>query len=283
MKRLKSENGILTLEASISLILFVFAFLSILSMAKYIHLQSVMQNAINQTAKEISQYSYILSRLGLDRLTQGTSPEAEEFSEKTDQYISGITDFMGALQDSGETGTAQSYDGATEDFSSKLQSVDVGNIVSKGKELYTSSKDYFDNPSGIISGMVALLGDKAIDTAKSRLIAAPLSKALCRKYIPGGASTADEYLTKFGVMDGLDGLNFNLSTLFSDGVSINIVVVYQVKLQLPLSIEYTMNCKLYASTAGWIASDKNPAGGKEAETEQNTEQDTEQNQSGEGI
>lgn len=58
MKR-KREKGAIVIEATISLTVFIFAILTILSLVDIAYVQAKMSVALNSAAKEISQYSYL--------------------------------------------------------------------------------------------------------------------------------------------------------------------------------------------------------------------------------
>lgn len=65
MRNIKSETGSFTVEATLTLTLFMFAFLAIMSLSTIARIEGITQYAINQTAKEISQYYYIADKAGL--------------------------------------------------------------------------------------------------------------------------------------------------------------------------------------------------------------------------
>lgn len=64
--KLKKESGSVTIEATISLSSFMFAIVTILTIVNICVVQAKMSYAINTTAKEISQYSYLYSLTGLN-------------------------------------------------------------------------------------------------------------------------------------------------------------------------------------------------------------------------
>lgn len=59
IRKLKSESGSVTVEATISLSAFMFAIVTILTIINICIVQARVSYAINTTAKEISQYSYL--------------------------------------------------------------------------------------------------------------------------------------------------------------------------------------------------------------------------------
>ena len=56
---LKDEDGAIIIEATLSLSFFMFFIVTVLTIVNICYVQSKMSIAINETAKEISQYSYL--------------------------------------------------------------------------------------------------------------------------------------------------------------------------------------------------------------------------------
>ncbi len=65
-EKTNSEKGMVTIEATIALTTFLFAFMMIFSIITICRVQAKMQVALNNTAQEISQYSYIYGIMGKD-------------------------------------------------------------------------------------------------------------------------------------------------------------------------------------------------------------------------
>ncbi len=78
-----------------------------------------------------------------------------------------------------------------------------------------------------------------------------MSKLLIQKYLPSNFESTDEYLIKLGIDNGLDGLNFDTSTIFKDGSDINITLIYNMSLNIPLFPDKTLCFRVNASTIGW--------------------------------
>jgi len=108
-----------------------------------------------------------------------------------------------------------------------------------------------NDPKALLSGFIAIAKDEMTDFAVSKYVAAPISRLLISKYLPTRGYTSDIYLKKIGVDNGLDGLNFDTSTIFKDGKTINITMIYTMSLDLPLFPKRTLCFKLNASTIGW--------------------------------
>ncbi len=65
-RKFRDESGSVTVEATISLSAFMFAIVTILTIVNVCIVQARMSYALNTTAKEISQYSYLYSLTGLN-------------------------------------------------------------------------------------------------------------------------------------------------------------------------------------------------------------------------
>jgi FtsZ-binding cell division protein ZapB len=100
--------------------------------------------------------------------------------------------------------------------------------------------DIQQNPLQYMKGMAAFAGGEAFSEVKSRVIAAPLAKAFVTKHFGDTKDEADEKLKALGVVEGLDGLNFNLSTIFSEEEpdDIHIVVYYKMRILNFFDFEY---------------------------------------------
>lgn len=72
-----------------------------------------------------------------------------------------------------------------------------------------------DNPMAYMKSIAAIAGKETIDILTSHCIAAPLSRLFVAKHFGSSVSEANEKLKAIGVVDGLDGMNFKMSTLFN--------------------------------------------------------------------
>lgn len=258
---LKENKGSLTVEASLSLIIFIFAFLSILYLCKFARAQIVLQHAVNQTAKEISQYSYLTNKLGLkndktkgdkaiedtDKMISelnnlinliGTEKKELENLDISNDYV--INDYYDAIK------VYKKYDDAGNKIKDSYQKIDNAANVFVG-----NAQEYLKDPKALLNGFVEIAKNEIADFAVSKYIAVPMSKLLIEKYLPSNFESTDEYLIKLGIDNGLDGLNFDTSTIFKDGSDINITLIYNMSLNIPLFPDKTLCFRVNASTIGW--------------------------------
>lgn len=246
--RNKSERGSFTIEAILSLSIFMFAFVTIVSLATIAKVESTTQYAIDQVAKEISQYYYIAERVGIANTESGGVDEI-------DDAVQAIFDFTDK-----STTVASNYSSTTaKDLGSMLDTFsgignDVNEVEAAAENVYNSFGPIFEDPKGIVSSLATMMnkmGKEVGNELITKIIAQPLCKALVPKYITS-SSGADEILEKMGVVDGLDGLDFRMSSFLTDQRSINVVVVYQIKVNGFGIFDDTLVIKQTASTAAWV-------------------------------
>ena len=243
--RNRSERGSFTIEAILSLSIFMFAFVTIVSLATIAKVESTTQYAIDQVAKEISQYYYIAERVGV--ANTGT-----EGVKEIDDAVQAIFDFA----DKSST-VASNYSSTTAaDLGEMIENMpqisnDVHEVSAAAENVYNSFGPIFEDPKGIVSSLATMMVKQVGNELITRVIAQPLCKALVPKYITSSGD-ADAILEKMGVVDGLDGLDFRMSSFLSDQRSINVVVVYQIKVNGFGVFDDTLVVKQTASTAAWV-------------------------------
>lgn len=255
MKRRYNEKGSITIEAALALPLFMMAFLAILLLSKTVRAEANVQYAIDQTAKEISQYYYVINKLGL---TAENEPDAEQLT-KMDEFLESLNGFSSSVKSSAEN--AADYSINTENIDIKTLSNDIKTICDGLTSDYNSIKSsaekvgekfnaIAEDPMAIIQCMVTMLKSQVTNEVLSRFVAQPLCKAIMPKYITNQGDVNDT-LEDMGVVDGFDGIDFGLSTFMKDGKSINVVVLYKIKVVGFGFIDYELNIKQTASTAAW--------------------------------
>ncbi|SHO48101.1 glycohydrolase toxin TNT-related protein [Anaerocolumna xylanovorans] len=284
MKRKRWKRGSVTIEATIALTAFLFAFMMLYDVVTLCRAQTKIGVAINNTAKEISQYSYIYGLTGikgsLDQLNEaagGTRVEINDVIKNVDssfqaiqslsQDASGMAeslsgDLQGGLDSWDKTG--QSIKNVYDTVSAGSGDIkeDAGQLKESVTAVQAQIEAMAENPQQLMFGMAKMIVSEGISVAQSKLIAEPVSRALIKKHLkraPG--DTAEGCLKALEVVpDGsgsyLKGLDFTGSMLFpSQSDDILVVVTYKVKLfpYLPLDIEFTI--RQTAITKGWLMGD----------------------------
>lgn len=261
----RKERGSLTVEAAIVLVLFLFGYLSIVSITEFVRAQMIIQYSLNQTAKEISAYCYLPAKLGLLRDAKTISEHSETFKNDTDGVINSVVMLYDAVAQGSDhiaagSNAIQEADGLEELLNSvqdagAMTQTDFQNIASASQTFAEKSGDYFSDPKHILKGLSSLALGEGLNKVKSYVIAAPLSKALMKKQLElyGTDSQGRDVLARLGVQGGIDGLNFTGSTLFNDGETIELRVVYDMSVNLPWFKEKKFHFSQSAVTRAWGA------------------------------
>lgn len=97
-KRSENNKGSLTVEALLFLIPFIIAFCTIINAARFVQAEVIIHHAITQTAKQISVYSYVLTKAEITQKMQETNGKSAEFQSTVDETmnsIEGLADAVG--------------------------------------------------------------------------------------------------------------------------------------------------------------------------------------------
>jgi len=250
-----AEDGAYTIEATLVLLPFLLAFLSVIMLTGAIAAESKMQYALNQTAKEISRYCYIA---GKAKQVAGISSTKD--LSKLDGLLSSISDFSSMIRQ-GEA------DDGTVTASDVFERIgDVGknykSVTATATKLEKSLSAVAEDPSGTISVLCSVLVETAVSDAIGRAAAIALCKTLMPKYLSGSGekNDADVALEKLGISGGFSAINFGLSSIMTDGKSIDLVAVYDISLFGSGLFSIDMNIRQTASTSAWLpeAADGDP-------------------------
>lgn len=263
---LKKKRGSITIEASISMMLFTFMMIGILSFINISRAQAAIGTAANQTALEMSQYAYFLRASGIYDLMLGLQDSADTGEDQVtsvvgsfDEALTGLETIYELVGSGGEAAANVNEDNFLETYA-YLQSAyqagaeAAGNTSAAIDALSGQLESICKNPMDTVKALLSLGASGALDDLKSHLIAAPIAKSLCIGHLSSSELTADEYLKSLGVVDGADGLNFKMSTLFNrkSNTDINVIVVYQVKAFPWLTDKLKLTFAQSASTQGWL-------------------------------
>lgn len=213
----KGEKGMMTVEAVLCLVPFILVILGIISFANIFMVHSRIQHAIYESASELSAYTYLYQVSGWrdgDGTLDADSQELTDFLESFDE----AREALGVL-----TGGDISED-TVNDASDKIE-----DVIDKGTGLV-------QNPKELAMNVIAELLKAGSDGIKDVMLEL-LEDLLIRKYLDhifpdGTGQSADEYLKAYGVRDGIRGLQFDSSTLFTDDNRhlIDVVVEYDLEI-----------------------------------------------------
>jgi len=258
--KIKKENGSVTIEATISLSAFMFAIVTLLTIVNICIVQAKVSYAINTTAREISQYSYLYSLTGLNDREKEIAEAGKVQTQDLSSVLSDVNTVYNEIENLGNTGN-QSFDNI-DDIMSAWDDVSgsVENIQGAGSSIKSSIENIAKDPKNLLFGIAKLGATEVFDLAKSRLIAEPLAKVMCKKnLVDEKDGDVDAYLKFLGVVPSasgsyIDGLDFSKSSLFPYGSSeIRINVSYDVKVIALLPIDFHFHFNQTAITHGWLA------------------------------
>ncbi len=263
------ERGSVTIEATISLSAFMFAIVTLLTVINICMVQAKISIAINATAKEISQYSYLYALTGLNKSHAAISEGGEGTKNDVNDIISNVNvvfteiQNLGTVGEEGESVGELAAEGRLEpdDLSTLFSNAEgsVANIEEAGGQLKETIAGMAEDPKGVAFGLAKMLASDGWDWAMSNLIAAPISKALCKKNLVAEKDgDVEAYLKFLGVRPAangsyLDGLDFSKSTIFPKGSNeICVNVSYDVDVIALLPIDFAFHFNQTAITHGWL-------------------------------
>lgn len=238
----RSQLGAATIEAIISFTGFLFVIFTILNIVNFCRAQMLISNAMDTVTKELSQYSYFYQISGLQKFDQEIQAIGEEGAISLNNVASSMGDLYNALGTAvssseeemrGLTNSLQEGTLTSASVSTALQDVKTNgtNVLASMERLEAQFEDVADNPVLYLKSIVAVAGSEGLETAKSHVIAAPLAKSLLVKHFGDTRVQASAELERLGVVDGLDGMKFGMSTIFTreHPDEIHLVVYYKLR------------------------------------------------------
>ena len=200
----------------------MFAIFTILSIVNVCYIQAKMNMALSSAAKEISQYSFFYNKFGLDAPDKKLYEGTEDSRKLADNTIEGVSSLMDSL-------TAASNSAQSGEFENMIKQIQGG--VDNVDSLVNQYADRISaDPKGFILGMGKMAINEMKESAKSLLCQA-LAKAFMKKNLKSSPSDDPaDFLLRYNVVDGMDGLDFQYTTFLQNGTSnlIQLVVTYDV-------------------------------------------------------
>ncbi len=247
----------------------------IYSLVTFYRVQAKISIAINNTAKEISQYTYVYGLTGVKDSLDGIYEDAAEDREKIDELVGDAGEAFNAIQTIGNDAKEK-----IDDFSN-ISSVDdlatIGDRINemqdeaiengeKVEDSYNKLKDDLEalanNPKDLIFSLARILSTEGLTYAQSNFVAAPISKGLVKKHLKRSINdNHEDFLRSMQVLPGsdgtyLNGLDFTDSLLFPKGSNkIFVIVKYKVKVLKFLPIDIEIPITQSAVTNGWLTGD----------------------------
>ena len=257
-RKKRKEAGAIAIEAVLSLTIFMLAILALMMGSLLIRAQASMQYALNQTAKEISGYFYLLDKFGIASAVSGNATlSAQAKVQPLNDSIGEIVAFTGNVKKtSGEY--KQIVENAkngnlTDEEIERIKNLpdDATTLKNEAKEIAGHLKDLTDDPKRLFSGVFQVFGKAMINTALSKYVTPFVCEALMPKYLTLNKNSSAFYQNT-GIIEST--IDFDGSQMLADGRTISLVVTYEVdasKLTLGFYKKH-LKFQQIASTCAWI-------------------------------
>ncbi len=249
MKKIKklftrSDRGSVVIEATLSLSFFMFFIMILLTTVNMCIAQSKIGVALNESAKEFSEYSYIYSLTGVNDLQKENYEKVEGTITDINSAISGLEDAKKAFD---TVAVITESDTPWEDLSSAKDSVD-----SAADKYNTIYKNFVANPGGYILGLGRVVANEGAECFKGEVVGA-IVKGLMYKHLKASSEDdVDYYLRKHRVVDGIDGLNLSNSSIYTNGSDdITFVCIYKLEIMRLLNVDFSYDICQMAKTKAW--------------------------------
>lgn len=270
--KVKARNklkGSLTVEAAIIMPFFICVVMSFAFFMKIVYTQSVIQHGINETANELSVYSYLYSASGAQKYHDKGKAYIEETSKTAQSQIKDTVEAVNSLgetKESLEEGAQDVQSGNIEEITGDIK--EIKELSKKNLDDAKKLKDMLENaikdPKQEIISFASLLAQGAFEDVKGSL-AAPVIKIMCRKHFATDNLDADKRLKSLGVVGGLNGLDFSETKIFYDNKNIDIIVRYKVETGLPINLLPDLYFVQRANVRAWLDGDGKTPGIEEPE------------------
>ncbi|MCI8967189.1 MAG: pilus assembly protein [Lachnospiraceae bacterium] len=185
--RTEKEKGSITLEASVFLVLFIVFYLAMMDLIQIARAQVILQYAANETAREISQYSYVLTKLGIVDKRVATSTQAAAFRADAQELLDDIEALGNVLTSGGDI---------------------VGSVQNAGQH----AQDFFGDPDALMNNIFSLIKTWGADMLSDAVIEAIVRATVEEQIEHMSSKGADEYLIDLGIDSGMGGLDFSSSS-----------------------------------------------------------------------
>lgn len=231
IKQKKSERGSITLEAAVFLTLFILFYVAMMDLIQIAKAQVILQYSINEAAKEISAYSYVLTKAGITDKRMETVGKAAEFKGTVSDAVDAVEKVGAALANSDIAGTFN----AASEMEENISKINVEEI-----------------PENMLSMIKTWAADGVSDFVIQEMVRAEVKKQISMM----SGKDADQFLRELGIEGGMTGLDFSESAWADESVGggipvLEVAVVYTIHFDLGYLELEPREFKLCAKTALW--------------------------------
>lgn len=224
------EKGSITLEASIFLVIFILFYLFMMDMIQIARAQVILQYAANEAAREISQYSYVLTKTGIVEKRVSTSSQAAAFTADAAKLLDDIEQVGNALSSGGDV---------------------VGAVQQAGGH----AQNFFGDTDALMNNIFSLIKTKGADMLSDVVIESIVKDIVEEQIENMSVKGVDKYLEDLGIDGGLSGLDFSSSrwaNAASGGMpELEVSIVYTIDFHLGIFELEPRKFKVCAKTALW--------------------------------
>jgi len=275
MNKISRKKGSLTIEAACALPVLIFAVLTIAYFIRIAYIHSIIQHALDESAKEISSYSYLYSVSKLQKLNEDAKELLAEGEATAVSRIDTMVETVNSVNDKISKLGDMSNDPSQFNYE-EIEGIykDGKADVEKLKGIYNEIKGHPNGWKGGIKKEVASLSALAAHgllESGSDELSEIIVRIMMRKHIATDIYDEDAVLKKLRIINGYDGLDFTGTTLFKDKKTIKLMVSYTVKPITPLPIIPELRIEQRSIIVGWLDGD-----GKHSKRFQNKEEEAQE-------
>lgn len=263
--------GAFAIETVISLTVFMIAILALMMGSMLIRAQAMMQYALNQTAKEMSGYFYLLDKVGIASIISGKETDTTASNVQVlNDSIDSIVSFSGGMSEDLEEMVQNGKEIAENAKNGCLTEKDIErikNFPKQGKEMEEACKKEAEDMKSylesikkdkklIFQGVLQVFGKTLINTGLSKYVTPVVCEFLMPKYLTEG--DPEVFYKATGIKENT--INFDGSKMLEDGRTISLVVTYKVDASKLTLGFYKKEIQFHqvACTSAWVR--KNDSG-----------------------
>ncbi|MDD4296678.1 MAG: TadE/TadG family type IV pilus assembly protein [Ruminiclostridium sp.] len=230
----KYQRGSATVEAAIVLPILMIAFISVLTIIRIAVTYERMQQAVNQVAGQMSQYSYLYTVSGLkeqhDNLNNAIDDAKEELANQQNVLSTFYNEMQGLTENVSQIGNNNSNALNMNTINDLINiASDASSATEAGEELAQQIENLIIDPMNEIRLIGLALSDTLFGKGKTMLFGS-ISKSMIKRNLANDmqidVSHVDESLR---IVDGINELDISCSTFLEDNETIDLIVEYKVK------------------------------------------------------
>jgi hypothetical protein len=256
---LKCKKGSLTIEAAFALPVVILVILTIAYLIRVAYIHSLVQHALDESAKEISSYSYLYAVSKLQALNDGTEDLLNKNQTTAVSRIDTVLESVNSVNERiGKLASLQK-DAKDVNFEGIKSLYNDGKTdAEKLKGIYSEIKGHPNGWKGGIKKEVASLASLAahglLESGREEL-SEIIVRIMMRKHIATDKHDEDKVLKSLNIVGGYEGLDFSGTSIFKDKKTIKLVVSYTIKPIVPLPMIPELRIEQKALIVGWLDGD----------------------------